>query len=114
MVDSVTSYSRSGLRDWLVQRVTAIVIALYSITILSFLFSHSAVTMPLWQGFFAHQIIKVFSLLAVFSIVLHSWVGMWTVYTDYVKSTSLRLILQSVTVLALLTLLIWCAVILWG
>jgi len=114
MVDSITSYSRNGVRDWLVQRLTAIVIAVYSIIILTFLFSHSPVKLSVWQGFFGHQTIKIFSLLAVFSIVLHSWIGMWTVYTDYVKSSAIRLLLQSVTVLALLSLLIWSAVILWG
>lgn len=114
MVDSVTSYSRNGLRDWLAQRVTAIIIATYAITILSFIFLHTPVKQAVWQQLFAHQGMKIFTFVAVFSVVVHAWIGMWIVYTDYVKPTALRLLIQCATILTLFILLIWCAIILWG
>jgi len=52
------------------------------------------VTCESWTGLFSNIWIKVFTLLTVFSIVAHAWIGMWTVFTDYVKSTAIRAILQ--------------------
>ena len=114
MVDSITSFSRGGLRDWLLQRVSAVIIAAYVSTVISFFFMHSPMTAETWQGFFAHQPVKIATFLALFSIVIHAWIGMWTVYTDYIKCGCIRLFFQVFTIFALLGLLVWGAVILWG
>lgn len=114
MVDSITSLSRSGLRDWLLQRVSAVIIVAYVAMIVSFFFMNSPMKMDVWQSFFAHQPVKIATFLALFSVVIHAWVGMWTVYTDYVKCSRIRLFLQVFTIFALLSLVVWGAVILWG
>lgn len=114
MVDNVTSFSRHGLRDWLVQRVSAVVIAIYSIILISAIVTANQLSYAFWHDLYQTTAMRVFSVIVLFSIVCHAWIGMWTVYTDYVKVTLFRLILQVSTILGLLSLLVWSVIILWS
>lgn len=114
MVNSITSYSRNGLRDWLLQRATALVIGTFTVMLLGFIYRSSPLTAQAWQGLFACQSVKVLTFMTVLSVVVHAWIGMWTVYTDYVKPTFIRLVFQTVTIFTLIALLVWSASILWG
>lgn len=114
MVTNVTSYSGNGLKDWLLQRVSAYVLGLYVLFLLGVYFYYPTITFSVWQGLFSQLWVKVFTLLAFISVVLHAWIGIWTVLTDYVKVTGLRLIIEAVFMLALVSYLIWAIVILWS
>ena len=114
MVGSVTSLTRSGLRDWLIQRVTAVVLALYTLFLLGFILLHHPLTYANWQGLFANGFMRIFTFLTLLSVVYHTWVGLWTVFTDYIKCSWLRLILQVIVVIALLGYLVWGVAIVWG
>ena len=70
-------------------------------------------TYEVWIGFFASAFTKVFTLLALFSILIHAWIGMWQVLTDYVKPLALRLMLQLVIVVALVVYVIYGFVVVW-
>ena len=89
-----TNLTRNGLTDWIVQRISALILAAYSVFMLAFFLCSVEVTYESWTGLFSNIWIKVFTLLTVFSVVAHAWIGMWTVFTDYVKSTAVRAILQ--------------------
>ena len=119
MVTAVTSLSRTGLSDWLLQRVSAIVLLAY------FLFIGWVVATGIdyagWQALFATAWVRVFTLLAVLSLAAHAWVGMWSVLTDYVterlmgaKGNVLRIGLQLLISLLLFIYVIWAVQILWG
>ena len=56
----------------------------------------------------------MFTLLALFSILIHAWIGMWQVLTDYVKPLALRLMLRLVIVVALVVYVIYGFVVVWG
>lgn len=71
-------------------------------------------TYEVWIGFFASAFTKVFTLLALFSILIHARIGMWQVLTDYVKPLALRLMLQLVIVVALVVYVIYGFVVVWG
>lgn len=114
MVDSITSFSRSGLRDWLMQRVSAVIIGFYSVFMLIFFLQHAPVNQAAWQALFHHVPMKILTMLTILSVLIHAWIGMWTIYTDYVKCAYVRFSLQLATVLGLLSMVLWCAVILWG
>lgn len=114
MVRNVTSLSRSGLRDWLVQRVTAVILALYILFLVGFLMFNQPVTFEVWSALFENGFMRVFSFLALLSMVYHTWVGIWTVFTDYMKCPYLRLTLQVMVILALFSYLVWGVVIVWG
>ncbi len=118
MVTSVTNLSRNGLSDWLIQRVTALLIGFYTVFIVGFLLSHSMGTSPItfqtWSHLFHNSFMRIATVLVVLSIAAHAWIGMWTVFTDYVNCFILRLCLQVGMVALLLGYVVWCIEILWS
>lgn len=114
MVSSATTFSNSGVRDWLMQRVSAVVLGLYVITLIGFFIINPHAHFQTWHNFFYNPIIKSFSFLALLSLVAHAWIGVWTIFTDYVKPKGLRLLLESLMVLALFVYLAWGISIIWG
>lgn len=114
MVESGTSYSGNGLRDWLVQRVTAVILAVYFIFLGIYFIQHQGLNYSDWHNLFSHNGMKVATLLALGSLVLHAWVGMWTVLTDYVKWFKTRLFLQISVILILLGYFTYGIITLWS
>jgi succinate dehydrogenase / fumarate reductase membrane anchor subunit len=114
MVDNILSLSTRGLRDWLIQRVTAVILALYSFFIIGFILLHPQLQFDEWQALFSYDIVKIASLLVLFSLLLHAWIGIWTVVTDYIQRSHLRLIIEIVVFILFFCCLVWGASILWG
>lgn len=119
MVTSVTSFSRTGLSDWLIQRVTSLVLLAYFIVIAYQLVG--SVDYTSWRLLFDQTWMKVFTLMAALSLVAHSWIGLWSVFTDYLtermlgpKGNTIRLLSQLGASLALLGYVIWVVVIIWS
>lgn len=103
MVTNVTSFSRSGLADFVVQRVTAVILAIYALWVVGFFVVNPNVTYETLTGFFGSLSMKIFSTLAILSTAAHGWIGMWTVGTDYIRqhyfgtyATTFRIIYQLV------------------
>lgn len=86
MVTSVTSFGRSGLSDFVIQRVSAVVIALYVVCIVGFYAAHPSVTHLQLVAFFGSIQMQIFSTLALLATAAHAWIGMWTVGTDYIRA----------------------------
>lgn len=114
MVSSATSLTGNGLKDWLIQRVTAIYMLVYVLYFFFFLFTHSPLQYETWYALFHMPMMQIATVLAVFALLLHAWVGIWTVTTDYLKCTVLRLSLQSLVLLLLLGQFVWVIMTLWG
>ncbi|RKW42538.1 MAG: succinate dehydrogenase, hydrophobic membrane anchor protein [Moraxella sp.] len=112
-VKSASGLTGSGSRDWFLQRLSAVVLAVYSLVMIGF-FLTSDVTYQTWHAFMSATGMKVFTLVALAALVFHAWVGMWTVFTDYVKATGLRIFLQIATVTAIFVYLFWGMMIFWG
>ncbi|MEM9256160.1 MAG: succinate dehydrogenase, hydrophobic membrane anchor protein [Pseudomonadota bacterium] len=119
MVTAVTSFGRSGLSDWLVQRVAGVILLAYFITVGVLLFG--GVEYAEWQSVFDHTAMRIFTLLAILSLAAHAWIGMWAVGTDYLtermlgsKGNLVRLAYQIVCALVIFVYLIWGIQILWG
>ena len=114
MVASVTSFGRSGLYDWMIQRVTAIVLAAYTIFILGYLVLNPDLTFAQWSAFFSQTCVRIFSLLALLSLGAHAWIGLWTISTDYLKAMVFRFLFQAVSGLVMFVYVVWGVQILWG
>lgn len=114
MVSNASALGRNGIHDWLLVRASAILIALYIIYLLGFVVMTDTLTYDVWRSFFASSFTKVFTLLTLFSILVHGWIGMWQVLTDYVKALAPRLLLQLVIVVALLSYAVYGTVVVWG
>ena len=103
-----------GLKDWLAQRITAVVMVAYTFTLLFSFLSGQNFTYEGWAGMFAHQWFKLFSLVTFGALFFHAWVGLRDIWMDYVKSVGLRLTLQMATIVWLLACAAWTVQILWS
>ena len=119
MVSSVTSFSRTGLSDWLIQRVTSVILLAYFLLIAYQLMG--SVDYTSWTRLFEQTWMKVFTLMAALSLAAHSWIGLWSVFTDYLtermlgpKGNVIRLVSQLGASLALVGYVIWVVVIIWS
>jgi succinate dehydrogenase / fumarate reductase membrane anchor subunit len=103
-----------GLKDWVAQRVTAVIMALYTLVLLlSFLFAHDFSYVG-WAGLFAHQWFKVATFVTLLALFYHAWVGMRDIWMDYISSSVvLRLVLQVATIAWLIGCASYAAQILW-
>ncbi len=110
---SATGLTGSGSRDWIMQRLSAVILAVYSIVIVGY-FLFADVNYDAWRAFMLSLPMKLFSLVTIVALVAHAWVGMWTVLTDYVKSSGLRIAIQSLVIIAVLAYLFWGVMIFWG
>ena len=114
MVSNASALGRNGIHDWLLLRAAAIAMTLYVLYILGFIVMSGTLTYDIWRGFFASSFTKVFTLLALFSVLVHGWIGMWQVLTDYVKPLAMRLVLQLIIIVALFVYAIYGTVVVWG
>lgn len=114
MVTNVTSLTGNGLKDWLLQRVSAAYLAVYFLGLFFYLFFHHPLDYPAWHDLFQLLWIQLASSLAILMIVIHAWIGIWTVTTDYLNCTVIRLSTQTVVGLFLIVQLFWGFKIVWG
>lgn len=90
MVSNASALGRNGVHDFIPVRATAIVLTLYIIYMVGFFATTGEISWEVWTGFFASGFTKVFTLLALVSILIHARIGMWQVLTDYVKPLALH------------------------
>jgi succinate dehydrogenase / fumarate reductase membrane anchor subunit len=102
-----------GLRDWLAQRITALVMALYALALLVLMAERPPATYEAWKALFSSGWMRIATLVFAVSLVWHAWVGARDILMDYVKPDGLRLALQVLAVLLLAGYLGWAIEILW-
>jgi succinate dehydrogenase / fumarate reductase membrane anchor subunit len=114
MVKSVTSLTRNGLRDWLIQNMTAFFMAVYIMGLVIYLMMNPVTSFYNWHLLFSSMFMRICTLLFLVFLVLHTRIGLWTIATDYLKSTVVRAVFLIVISLVLVGSLIWAVSILWG
>jgi succinate dehydrogenase / fumarate reductase membrane anchor subunit len=114
MVTNITSLTGNGLKDWLIQRVTAVYFAVYSLYLLGFLLFHPNLNFTQWHELFSNTVFQIATLISLLALSLHAWIGIWTVTTDYMKCTAIRLSVQLIVALWLLSQFTWGLMIVWG
>ena len=102
-----------GMRDWLAQRVTAIIMAIYTVILLVKFFTAHDFSYEGWAGMFAQQWFKLATFVVLLSLFYHAWVGIRDIWMDYVKPVGTRLFLQALTIVWLLACAGYAAQILW-
>ena len=103
-----------GLRDWLAQRVTAALMALFTLLVLAqVLFTKGPVGYDRWAGIFSSQWMKVLTLVVIIAMLYHVWVGMRDIWMDYIKPVGARLGLQVFTLVWLIACAGWGIQVLW-
>ncbi len=105
-----------GLKDWLYQRVTAVIMLIAIVVLFVFLFLANRIidsNFISWQQFFSFTFVKVFMQIVFMSVMLHAWIGMRDFWMDYVKSYGARVVLYTATILWLVGSLVYSVKILW-
>lgn len=102
-----------GLRDWLSQRVTAALMALFTLAVVVQVLLPGEMGYDKWSGIFSRQWMKVLTFVVIVSLLYHVWVGMRDVWMDYVKPVAARLVLQVFTIAWLVGCAGWAIQVLW-
>jgi len=102
-----------GLRDWLAQRVTALLMALFTLLVLVQLLLPGELGYDRWAGIFAAQWMKVLTFVVILSLAYHAWVGVRDILMDYVKPVGARLLIQVATIVWLVGCAGWAVQVLW-
>ena len=102
-----------GLRDWLSQRITALLMALFTLVVIVQVLLPGEMGYDKWAGIFSRQWMKALTFVVIVSLLWHAWVGMRDVWMDYVKPVVVRLVLQVFTIVWLVGCAGWAIQVLW-
>lgn len=109
-----TVSARAGFVEWLLQRVSAIYLAGFCLYLVAYFLASPISSHAAWTQWFAHGGVRLAWALAIASLLVHGWIGMRSVYLDYLKPLWLRFGVQMVTALAFAAMALWSAQILLG
>ncbi|MEI6619491.1 MAG: succinate dehydrogenase, hydrophobic membrane anchor protein [Betaproteobacteria bacterium] len=110
----VVTGAHYGLRDWLAQRVTAALMALFTLLVLlQIIFSRGPMGYEKWAGIFSPQWMKALTFVVIVALLYHAWVGMRDIWMDYIKPVGLRLALQVFSIVWLVACAGWAIEALW-
>lgn len=113
MVNRKVVGAHYGLKDWLAQRITALVIAAYALVMLLALAQGAGASYESWRGFMASGLMRFFSFVFVVSLCWHAWVGVRDIWMDYIQPAGVKLALHVLTVFALVGYAGWAVQIIW-
>jgi succinate dehydrogenase / fumarate reductase membrane anchor subunit len=114
MVSRIVTGAHYGLRDWLGQRVTAVIMAVYTVVIGAILLFGTPAGYGEWKALFSGRIMQLATLLFIASLLYHAWVGIRDVLMDYIKPAAMRFALQIGVILSLVVYMGWSVLILLG
>ncbi len=102
-----------GFREWLAQRVTAVLMALFTIVLVAQLLFGARLGYERWSAIFSAQWMKVVTFVVIIALLYHAWVGMRDIWMDYVKPVAAKLVLQVFTLVWLVGCAGWAVQVLW-
>jgi succinate dehydrogenase / fumarate reductase membrane anchor subunit len=103
-----------GLRDWLIQRITALVLTAFVLLMVLDVAVTGHLDYGAWSAIFAPVPMKLLTVLAIVALCYHAWIGVRDIWMDYIKPVAVRLALHVVTILWLAYCLLWSIEILWS
>lgn len=113
-MDIATGFGKSGFQDWIIQRISALILAAYTIFLVSYLVINSNLSYGEWRSVFSSIWMRYASAITLISLIAHAWIGIWTVSTDYIKPVSIRFPVQVIIILALLGFFLFGIDTLWS
>lgn len=113
MVTTVTSLTGNGLKDWLIQRFTALLLLGYFLFLFGYIACHPGLDYARWATLFHCIWVQLATSLALFAFLFHAFIGLWTVTTDYIHCVVIRLMVQGGIVLILGAQVIWGLMMIW-
>jgi len=121
VVTNATSFARSGLADFIIQRITAVIIGVYAVVVTLFFLGNPTLDHGELTAWFGGVGMQIFTTAAVLSTAAHAWIGLWTVGTDYLlpghigsSATSIRFIYQLGCIVILFVYVLWAMKLVWS
>jgi succinate dehydrogenase / fumarate reductase membrane anchor subunit len=114
MVNREVVGAHYGLRDWLAQRVTAVVMLVYTMLVLMALLMLPKFDYWSWKALWQLPLMRYATVLFIVALLFHAWIGVRNIFMDYIKDAGVRLTLYVVVILALIAYGAWAVQILWG
>lgn len=105
------SFQAQGMRAWLLQRLTAVYIAIYILSLIIWVIANLPVSYSVWFGFFSHPVILIATVIFYISLYVHAWVGIRDILVDYVKPSSVRFVLLTALAFFLTVMTTWLLII---
>ena len=102
-----------GLFDWLVQRITALVMIVFTLVIAIGLLAGAGANFEAWRAFLSAGLMRFLTFLSVLALCWHAWVGVRDIWMDYVQPAGIKLALHVLTLLALIGYAAWAVQIIW-
>jgi succinate dehydrogenase / fumarate reductase, membrane anchor subunit len=102
-----------GVRDWLAQRITSILMAIFTVVLVVQVLLPGPLDYYRWSAIFAHQWMRLLTFVTIVALLFHVWVGMRDIWMDYVKPVSARLALDLVSIAWLVGCAGWAIQVLW-
>ncbi len=103
-----------GLKDWLIQRVSAVYMIGYIVLLTAVIWSSAPQDHETWKAVFSHQWLRIATVLFLVCMFWHAWVGIRNILMDYVHATRIRFTLHILVIFSLLFYLVWSIDILWS
>lgn len=113
MVKRLVVGAHYGLKDWLAQRITAVVMAVYTVILLVALIAGPSLSQESWRALMSSTPMRFASFLFIVSLCYHAWVGVRDIWMDYIQPVGIRLLMHTLTLLALIGYAGWATQILW-
>ncbi|MDX9707015.1 MAG: succinate dehydrogenase, hydrophobic membrane anchor protein [Azospira sp.] len=113
MINRIVVGAGYGLKDWIVQRATALVMAIYTFILLAVLVVQAPDSYEAWHAIFANGFMQFMTFIFFISLFFHLWVGLRDIWMSYVKPDGLRFLFMIGTVVALVGYAGWAVKILW-
>ena len=121
MMAFLARFTHTGPSDWIIQRITSVLMLAYTIFLVGYVLANPELTYGQWSDLNSLLSMRLFTLVTISAVAYHAWIGMWCVLTDYVtvrligpKANGLRKVLQSGLGFILLLYVVWTIKILWG
>lgn len=114
MVSLILGISRPAMRDWALQRTTAILMLLAIVVLVGILVAYPPRDYATWKLVTSFELSRISLLVFLVSMCLHAWLGIKDVLMDYVKHTYMRAVLRILTLASLIGYSLWSMLILWG
>lgn len=102
-----------GLKDWLAQRITGVVMVVFTLVVAAALLQGAGASHESWRAFMAAGLMRFVTFLFIVSLCWHAWVGVRDIWMDYVQPAGIKLALHVLTLLVLIGYAGWAAQIIW-
>lgn len=113
MLIQLLSHKYPGMRLWLTQRLTALIMAFYVLLLVALLAFKQPSHYLEWLSFMQPWWMRFSTLIFFMSLFIHAWLGIQDVLKDYVANVSVRLVMATLVSLSVWIYLGWICVILW-